>query len=138
MATRKAPRKADKEPKDDPLKKPYSVERNETRSEIWDETVSLRKFSTSQIPLLALYCQWRARVEELMEMIDFGIPDDEEINLDVELKRASSEIRALTKQLGLNEKTTEVTLYKVKETPLDVLKKDRANRKPGSAHKKRA
>ena len=95
------------------LKKPESITANEFKSAKWDEITSEREFRKSDIPTLELLCQWYAIVQQCIDDMTTGGDvqvaysnklDDlkalPQVNM---LKQASSEIRAINKQLGIND-----------------------------------
>ena len=96
--------------------KPESVARSPYKSAKWDEVVEGRSFSESDVPALTLLVQWYQVVDTAMEDIEV----DGEIRLvysndmgDVkplpqiaQMKQASAEIRALNKQLGINDESS--------------------------------
>ena len=111
------------------LKKPAKISSDEFKSQKWDEIVANRSFSESDVAALTLLCQWYAVVERCMSDLDFGgdLPqvayqnDSGDLKAMPQLstmKQASAEIRALNKQLGINDevqsdepKRKETTLY---------------------------
>lgn len=119
------------------LRKPASVAADTFKSAKWDELTEGREFNQSQVPTLTLLVQWYAIVEKCL--------DDMTINGQVQvayqndlgdlkafphvrmLKEASAEIRALNKQLGINDEAT-YTVEAVKETPLHVITNNRRAR----------
>lgn len=100
------------------LKKPANIERDPFRSEKWDEITRGRNFSESDVPTLALLCQWYAVIERCMSDLDFGdgLPNVAYSNdvgdvkalpqLNV-MKQASAEIRQINKQLGIKDSVEE-------------------------------
>lgn len=96
------------------LKKPGSIAGDDFKSAKWDEITSGRSFSASDAPTLALLCQWHAVVERCMQDVDFGgdlpqvayqndLGDIKAMPQLSTMKQASAEIRALNKQLGIND-----------------------------------
>lgn len=95
------------------LTKPASVERSPYKSAKWDEITQGRNFSESDVPAITLLVQWYQVMDTAMDDIDV----DGEIRLVYEndmgdikplpqvaqMKQASAEIRALNKQLGIND-----------------------------------
>ena len=123
------------------LKKPKQIEQNEYKSSKWDELVAGRNFSERDIPTLCLLCGWYAVMERCLSDLDFGdeLPQVAYQNdlgdlkampqLSV-MKQASAEIRAINKQLGIEE---DYTVTPVKETKLHVIQNRRAKRQATAA-----
>lgn len=122
------------------LEKPSSVASSPVKSAKWDELTAGRDFRESDVPTLSLLCQWHAIVERCMDDLDTGgdiaVAYTNDMN-DVKalpqvgmLKQASAEIRALNKQLGINDEAAPV---KAKVTTLEVLRARRAERVSKSA-----
>lgn len=121
------------------LKKPPRVEKNAFMSQKWDEITKNRTFEESDIPALSLLCQWYAVVEQCaedMEQKDSDLPRVAYMNNleDVKampqlstMKQASAEIRALNKQLGINDEH-EVEDVKPTQTVLHIVQGRRQNR----------
>lgn len=93
------------------LKKPASIEDDPIKSRKWDEITKGRNFHESDIPTLALLCQWHkvadkciADLDEFGELIYQNDMRDVKAypQLDI-MKKASAEIRQLNKQLGIND-----------------------------------
>lgn len=96
------------------LEKPPQVAASEFMSQKWDELTKDREFKASDAPTLFLLCQWYAVIESCTLDIagDDGLPRVAYMNTleDVKtmpqistMKQASAEIRALNKQLGIND-----------------------------------
>lgn len=114
------------------LKKPASVENDAFMSAKWDEITRDRKFRESDGSVLELLCQWYKIADQARdELADFNnqtaYPSE---NGDLKplpqistLKTASSEIRALYKQLEPPE--GEVRQEKREKTPLEVIQNRR-------------
>lgn len=97
------------------LKKPTSIASNPFKSAKWDELTQERNFESSDIPTLALLCNWYAVIERCIEDMDTQDSDLPQVaymnNMDdikampqlATMKQASAEIRALNKQLGIND-----------------------------------
>lgn len=96
------------------LAKPPSIARDAFKSAKWDEVTAGRDFSPSDAPALALLCQWYAVVERCMDDLDMGgelpqvaysneLGDVKALPQLSTMKQASAEIRALNKQLGIND-----------------------------------
>lgn len=123
------------------VSKPESIKRSDFKSAKWDEITSAKEFSPSDVPALTLLCQWYEIAEQCMDDLDFDgeiqivysnkLDDIKEMPQINTLKKASAEIRALNKQLGINDEATEPKPKK--ETPLYVIQGKRA-RKAGAAH----
>ncbi len=128
-----------------PLDKPPSIEGDSFKSAKWDEITEGRGFSPSDAPALALLCQWYAVVERCMSDLDFGdgLPQVAYSNDmgDVKampqlstMKQASAEIRALNKQLGINDEHKGAEhAGKPTITVLQNLSAARAQRRAGAA-----
>ena len=93
-----------------PLDKPGSVANDPIKSAKWDEITEGRSFTRSDVPALALLCQWHKIVELATDELDrFGeqtaygndMGDLKEFPQIGTLKKASAAIRALNKQLGI-------------------------------------
>ena len=124
------------------LEKPESIARSEFRSSKWDEITNGRDFQQSDIPALSLLCQWYEVIEQCMNDIDIGggiqvaytndIGDLKALPQLATMKQASAEVRALNKQLGINDEA------KPKEkkglTTLAVIQTTRANRRTNTAN----
>lgn len=95
------------------LTKPASVSSDPWRSAKWDEIVAGRGFAQSDAPTLALLVSWYQVVEQCMDDIgsnggvqvayqnDMG--DIKALPQLSTMKQASAEIRALNKQLGIDD-----------------------------------
>ena len=119
-----------------PIEKPRSVAESPYRSAKWDEITEGREFSKSDAPLLALLCQWYEINETALEEIDMGGEiqtaytnakgDLMPLPQLATMARASAEIRALSKQLGLAEPAQAVNdKPRAKVTPFDRIAKQR-------------
>ena len=92
--------------------KPASVARDPFKSAKWDEVVSDMRFRPSDVPTLTLLVQWYAVINRCIEDMDeiggqVAFSNDmgdlkalPQIGI---MKQASAEIRALNKQLGIND-----------------------------------
>lgn len=118
------------------LEKPSAIAANPIKSQKWDELTRGRSFQDKDIPALSLLCQWYAVVAKCEEDMVYG--DDIQVayqnNLgDIKalpqigtMKQASAEIRALNKQLGIND---EVAISpEKKETKLYVIQTNRQSK----------
>lgn len=125
------------------LVKPANIENDAFRSAKWDELTKSRNFSQSDAPALSLLCQWYAVVERCMGDLDFGdgLPqvayqnDMGDIKAMPQLstmKQASAEIRALNKQLGINDEAKKTNANTQKASVLQLVIGDR-QRKAGQA-----
>lgn len=93
------------------IKKPPSIANDSFKSSKWDEITAGRKFEESDIPTLVLLVQWHAVVQKCIDDLDaFGEVVYENKMGDIKslpqlssMKQASAEIRALNKQLGIND-----------------------------------
>lgn len=93
------------------IKKPPSIANDSFKSSKWDEITAGRKFEESDIPTLVLLVQWHAVVQKCIDDLDaFGevvyenkIGDIKSLPQLSSMKQASAEIRALNKQLGIND-----------------------------------
>ena len=93
------------------MEKPQSVSNSPFRSAKWDELTEGRSFSKSDVPLLALLCQWYEINETALDEIEVGgeiqtaytneMGDIKPLPQLATMAKASAEIRALSKQLGL-------------------------------------
>lgn len=92
--------------------KPESVARDPFKSAKWDEVVSGRRFRPSDVPTLTLLVQWHAIVNRCIEDMDEAngqvaysndMSDLKALPQIGIMKQASAEIRALNKQLGIND-----------------------------------
>lgn len=128
------------------VEKPASVAESPFKSTKWDEITAGREFRPCDAPVLAMLCQWYAVVDRCMEDMD----DGGEINVaymndmgDLKalpqvgmMKQASAEIRALNKQLGIDDEAPAAS-QPGRVVKLDVIRKAReskaANRRGASA-----
>ena len=92
--------------------KPESVACDPFKSAKWDEVVSGRRFRPSDVPTLTLLVQWHAIVNRCIEDMDEAngqvaysndMSDLKALPQIGIMKQASAEIRALNKQLGIND-----------------------------------
>lgn len=96
--------------------KPESVARSPYKSAKWDEVVEGRSFAESDVPALTLLVQWYQVVDTAMEDIEVGgeirlvysndMGDIKPMPQVAQMKQASAEIRALNKQLGINDEAS--------------------------------
>ena len=111
------------------LKKPPSVEESPFRSKKWDELVSGRNFQPCHAPILSTLCYWYEVLETCMDDLTYNgeikvayqndLGDLKAMPQLATMKQASAEIRAINKQLGINE---------MKVTPLHVIQSKREKR----------
>lgn len=92
--------------------KPESVARDPFKSAKWDELTAGRRFRPSDAPTLTLLVQWHAIVNRCIEDMDEAngqvaysndMSDFKALPQIGIMKQASAEIRALNKQLGIND-----------------------------------
>lgn len=92
--------------------KPASVARDPFKSAKWDELTDGRRFRPSDAPTLTLLVQWHAIVNRCIEDMDEAhgqvaysndMSDLKALPQIGIMKQASAEIRALNKQLGIND-----------------------------------
>lgn len=124
------------------LEKPHAITDSPYRSAKWDELTEGREFSQSDIPLLALLCQWYEVNDTALSEIDVGgeiqtaytndIGDIKPLPQLSTMAKASAEIRALSKQLGLFEPAKTNDKPKAKVTAFERIAKQYAQ---GAARK---
>ena len=123
------------------LTKPRSVASSPFRSSKWDELVDGREFTQADAPTLALLCMWYEVVETCIDDITIGgevrvaysndIGDVRALPQLQTMKGASAEIRALNKQLGIDDEAKPAK-EKAKVTPLHVIQSNRQARAANS------
>ena len=123
------------------IRKPASVAADSFKSAKWDELTQGRDFTQAQVPTLTLLVQWYAIIEKCLDdmTIDGRIQVAYQNDLgDLKafphvrmLKEASAEIRALNKQLGINDEAT-YEVAPIKETTLSVITNNRRARAANS------
>lgn len=113
-----------------PLIKPKQIETNKFMSAKWDEITEGREFAPSTAPTIATLCQWYAVIDQCMS--DISTPDGIQVAYQNDLgdikglpqipmmKQASAEIRAINKQLGINDEAYAEPTAKV--TTLEVIR----------------
>ena len=118
------------------LEKPASITSSPFKSAKWDELTKGRNFNTSDIPALELLCAWYEVASTCID--DISVADGVQVAYQNDLgdlkalpqlstmKMASAEIRALNKQLGIND---EATPKEPKETKVVTLSVIQANRR---------
>lgn len=125
------------------LEKPETIVSDPFKSAKWDELTKSRNFSQSDAPALSLLCQWYAVVERCMGDLDFGdglpqvaysndMGDIKAMPQLATMKQASAEIRALNKQLGINDQAKADAGESKKASVLSLVIGDR-QRKAGQA-----
>lgn len=94
------------------IDKPASIAADDFKSAKWDEITHGRSFPESAAPTLALLCQWHVVVQlciddmaEAFDQVAYQnkIGDIKALPQLSIMKQASAEIRALNKQLGIND-----------------------------------
>lgn len=95
------------------LKKPQSIEQDAFRSQKWDELTREHEFSQKDIPTLTLLVSWYQVVQECIDEISTpsgvqvayqnDIGDIKAAPQLTTMKQASAEIRAINKQLGIDD-----------------------------------
>lgn len=94
------------------LPKPASIIGDAFKSSKWDELTAGRHFRSSDIPTITLLVQWHAIVNRCIEDMDAAhgqvaysndMSDLKALPQIGIMKQASAEIRALNKQLGIND-----------------------------------
>ena len=121
------------------LEKPRSVQDSPFRSAKWDELTAGREFRESDAPVLALLCSWYEVVDKCMSDIDVGgsvqvaysndIGDIKALPQLTTMKQASAEIRAINKQLGIEDQVT--PKQEGRTVPLYVIQQNRKARAEG-------
>ena len=118
------------------MEKPQSIKSDPFKSAKWDELTEGRSFAQSDVPALTLLCQWYAVIEKCMDDITYDgqvqvayqndIGDLKAMPQLSTMKQASAEIRALNKQLGINDEAKAES--KPRDTMLYVIQKNRQSR----------
>lgn len=108
------------------IEKPESIANSPFKSKKWDELIEGRTFQPSDAPALTLLCQWYEVIEKCMDDISYNgniqvayqndLGDIKAFPQLATMKQASAEIRALNKQLGINDEAQQQD--KPKETKL--------------------
>lgn len=125
------------------IEKPSSIAANEFKSRKWDEITAERNFSQADIPTLCLLCGWYAVMERCLQDLDFGdelpqvayqndMGDLKAMPQLAVMKQASTEIRAINKQLGIEDEAYTVKPV-AKESTLHVIQNRRAQRQAAAA-----
>lgn len=124
--------------------KPDSVSSDAFKSAKWDELTAGRDFAASDVPTLTLLCQWYAVVERCMSDIDYGdglpqvayqndMGDLKPMPQLSTMKQASAEIRALNKQLGIDDSAGGGNDSRPGATILSIVSGNRAQRQARTA-----
>ena len=123
------------------LAKPASIRSDPWRSRKWNEIVRGRSFAPSDAPTIALLVSWYQVVEECMDEIshDSGVQvyyqndvgDIKAVPQLATMKQASAEIRALNKQLGINDQAAPAAPER-KASVLQLVVDDRARKERGA------
>ena len=94
--------------------KPASIERDGYKSAKWDELTAGRSYSEYDVPALELLCQWHAVVQRCIDDMDEagGMVAYQNDHGDLKalpqlstMQKASAEIRALNKMLGIGDES---------------------------------
>lgn len=119
-----------------PIQKPARIASDPFKSAKWDEVTAGRTFKASDVPVLELLIQWYAVMEQCMDDITYdgsvrvaysnAMGDIKALPQLSTMKQASAEIRAINKQLGIDDEAAPET--KPKETALYVISTNRAKR----------
>lgn len=130
------------------LEKPTNIKQSDFKSAKWDEITAGRDFDKSDIPQLALLCQWYEVVEQCME--DIAVNGGVQVAYQNDLgdlkplpqlstmKQASAEIRALNKQLGINDDAQPKKQEPAKVVTLSVIQANRRAKANGRRGAKKA
>lgn len=119
------------------IEKPTSIALSDFKSAKWDELTEGREFRQADAPVLALLCQWYEVIDKCMEDLDY----DGEIRVayqndigDIKafpqlstMKQASAEIRALNKQLGIEDEARPAPKEN-RVIPLNVIQSNRRSK----------
>ena len=120
------------------LRKPDVIKQDGCKSAKWDEVTKGKSFTSADVPLLTLLCQWYQVQSQCMDDITQGEKmhvffQDEFGNLkplpqlDI-AKKASGEIRALNKQLGIVDNENNRDIQEKKVTVVNLVQKRREER----------
>lgn len=119
------------------IQKPMTVAESPFKSAKWDEITDGREFNQADAPVLALLCSWYEVVDKCMSDIDVGgevqvaysndLGDIKALPQLSTMKQASAEIRALNKQLGIDDEAKPKQQER-RVIPLDVIKAKRQSR----------
>ena len=123
------------------IQKPTRVRNDPIMDAKWDEITAGREFAVSDVPTLTLLCYWYAVVDRCEDDLssnggvqvaysnDMG--DIKELPMVGTLKKASAEIRALNKQLSIEDTVQPI---KAKVTKLELIQGKRADRQARAAN----
>ena len=124
------------------LRKPVDISRNKFRSKKWDEIVAGRNFRPCDIPIIKTLCYWYEIQDRCMADLEYDgelrvaysndLGDVREMPQVGTMKKASAEIRALNKQLGIDDEVAEAETQP-KETMLYVIQQKRLSKAAHSA-----
>lgn len=124
------------------LQKPSSIANSSFKSAKWDELTAGRNFKQSDVPQIALLCQWYEVIDKCMEDLTYDdsiqvayqndIGDVKAFPQLATMKQASAEIRALNKQLGINDEA-EPHEKKRKDTKLALIQASRLSKAKNTA-----
>lgn len=127
------------------IAKPDSIADDPRKSAKWDELTEGRDFQKSDIPALTLLCNWYQVIDRCIDDITYGDGVQVAYQNDMgdlkampqlsTMKQASAEIRALNKQLGINDEARDVK-PEVKVTVFDEILASRQSRAKGKARAK--
>ena len=120
------------------LRKPKSIAASKQKRRLWNEITRDRDFSPEDVPSLVLLVQWHAIVERCVA----DMTDGDEVSVafynklgDIKaipqidtLKKASAEIRALNKQLGINDQPEAKQATTEKANVLSLIMGNRADK----------
>lgn len=122
------------------LRKPRYISSDKYRSAKWNELVRGRSFDESDVPALQLLVSWHQIVDQCMEDIATTagvrvsykneIGDLKAMPQLATMKQASAEIRALNKQLGINDEAKKESNNK-KASVLSLVVSDRKRKAEG-------
>ena len=129
------------------IEKPKSIQASPFKSAKWDEVTEGREFKPSDIPTLSLLCQWYEVIEKCMDDISV----DGQVNVaymndlgDLKaypqlstMKQASAEIRAINKQLGIEDEARPQEPER-KVVPLSVIQSNRRSKAQGKGGAEKA
>ena len=103
------------------IRKPANVENDAFRSAKWDELTSGRDVSQADAPTLALLVSWYQVIEQCMDDIGANggvqvayqndVGDIKALPQLSTMKQASAEIRALNKQLGIDDSSAPKVIF---------------------------
>lgn len=113
------------------MDKPRQISEDPFKSAKWDEITAGRSFRQSDAPVLALLCQWYAVIEKCIEDITCDgsvhvayqndIGDVKAMPQLSTMKQASAEIRAINKQLGIDDEV-EPEAFRREATVLEIVR----------------